>query len=319
MEICGKKNLSAITFLTIICLLTINIQCYGQQQQKSSKNDGWNLVALRGHSGARDDWDFNLTSGTYSEKADLNRAVLNEFGPGFAVADWNDLKAIPNIDAWIAWMRLRNGQTFMVQVNGKFRYSGDRQYFVHFSTTGKPPAGFLVHDKISNKLFLGSWFGEKRNILVIKKGGRDYPAHHPAPVPPPPPGQGSPKPGPIVKAPYNYDFIKLTFNKFSETQNLEEVVRKQYAGKCRVADWNDLKSIPDIRAWISFRRLQPGQTFFVTRDGKFTRSGKRQYFVYYSPTGRLPQGFLAHDQIGNQLFLGSWNGEKRQILVKEYR
>ena len=457
MEVFSKRNLRTITFLGIICLVTINMQCYGQQWQKSppqpgtySKNDGGNQATHIGYGGERIYFEFKLTSGTHSEKADLNHAVLNEFGPGFSVADWNDLKAIPNIDAWISLMRLRNGQTFMVQVNGKFRYSGNRQYFVHFSTTGKPPAGFLVHDKISNKLFLGSWFGEKRNILVINKGGRDYPNHHPVPPPPPPPemdhrnyvparesnsgryveqfyltsrnysekddlnravlsefgpgfsvadwndlkaipnidawislmrlrneqsfllsrnGQfihsgkrhynvqyfasgkapanylildqignklylgswydlnepvlaikkGGPGPGPIVRKSYDYDFIKLTFDKFSETQNLEKVVRQQFSGKCRVADWTDLKAMPDIGAWISFRGLKSDQTFFVTRNGKFTYSGKRQYFVHYSPTGILPRGFLAHDQIDNQLFLGSWYGEKRQILVKEYR
>jgi hypothetical protein len=402
------------------------------------------LVAFSLQSYAKESYQFSLTSGTYSEKDDLNRAVEREFGHGYAIADWQDLKAIEPIDAWIFRMRLYNGQTFMVTVNGKSIFSGNRQYFVHYSTTGRPPAGFLVHDKISNKLFLGSWFGEKRNILVINKGGRnddDFGVHPGNVAPNHEAGRDfdsgrfnarfqltsrtfsekddlnraverelgrdfaiadwedlkaipnidawisamrlrneqsffvtrngqfiysgkrqynvqyfasghipanylvhdqiagklvlgswydlnepilairkSPQgPGSIMNESHDYDFLKLTMNRFSETQNLAEVVRQEFDRKCQVADWTDLKAISNIDAWIAFHKLREDQTFFVTRNGKFIFSGNRQYFVYYSPSGKLPYGFLAHDQIGNRLFLGSWYGEKRQILVRDYR
>lgn len=261
----------------------------------------------------RDFEEFKLTSGAYSEKDDLNRVVLNEFGPGFSVADWNDLKAIPNINAWVSTMRLRDEESFLVSRNGQFIHSGRRHYNVQYFASGKAPANYLILDKIGNKLYLGSWYDLNEPVLAIKKDGPG-PGPRPAPAPAP-----APAPGPNPKKPYNYSFIKLTVLKYSETQNLEDVVRRIYAGKCRIADWNDLKAMPDINAWISLRGLKRDQTFFVTRNGKFTFSGNRQYFVHYSPTGTLPPGFLVHDQIGNQLFLGSWFGEKRQILVKEYR
>jgi len=111
--------------------------------------------------------------------------------------------------------------------------------------------------------------------------------------------------------------IKMTGAKFSEKQNLLDVVRKEFSGKCSLVDWNDLKGIQNIDQWISCMNLQPDQTYFLTRDGKFTFSNNRQYFMLYVSNGQIPSGFLAHDRIGRKLILGSWYGVNRQILVKE--
>ena len=113
--------------------------------------------------------------------------------------------------------------------------------------------------------------------------------------------------------------LKMTYNTYSETQNMDEAVRREFAGKSVIADWTDLKAIPNIDAWIQSVRLQRDQTFFVTKNGKLIWVGKRQFFVLYAPTGQTPPGFLALDQIGNKLFLGSWYGVNRQILVRDIR
>jgi len=265
---------------------------------------------------------FRLTFRTYSEREDLFRAVERELGREWTIADWEDLKAIPNIDAWIAAMRLRDEQSFYVTRNGKLFYSGNRQYNVQYFASGRIPSNYLVHDKIGNKLVLGSWFDLNHPILAIKKGPGPGPA--PAPAPPPPPAPApkpgpapapAPHPGPGDMRPRGFE-TKLTILKYSETQNLEAMAQKELNRKCQIADWNDLKAIPNIEAWIASQKLKGGQTFFVTRNGQYFYSGNRQYFVHYSPDGKLPSGFLAHDQIGKRLFLGSWYGEKRQILVK---
>lgn len=111
--------------------------------------------------------------------------------------------------------------------------------------------------------------------------------------------------------------IKMTVNKYSEKQNLSDIVQKEFTGRSGIADWNDLKGIQNIDQWISCMNLQPNQTFFLTRDGKSIFSNNRQYFVLYVPNGQLPAGFLAHDRIGKKLILGSWYGENRQILVND--
>ena len=113
--------------------------------------------------------NLNTTNGKFSETVNLNSAVSNELGSGFSIADWNDLKSISNIDAWISCMGLQKDQTFMVTKDGNYKIGGNRQYYVHYSPTGLPYAGFAVHDKIGNKLFLGSWSGLDMNILAIKK------------------------------------------------------------------------------------------------------------------------------------------------------
>lgn len=113
--------------------------------------------------------------------------------------------------------------------------------------------------------------------------------------------------------------IKITYKTYSETINMEEAIHQEFTGKCAIADWADLKAIRNIDGWISCVKLNRDQTFMLTRNGKFTSMGNRQYFVLYSPMGQLPTGFLVHDKINNKLFLGSWYGVRRQILVKDYR
>jgi hypothetical protein len=267
---------------------------------------------------AQDCRNMMLTSRMYSETVDIQNVIRHEFGDNYTIADWEDLKAIPNINAWISCMGLQKEQSFMVTRNGKFIYQGKRQYNVQYFPSGKVPANFLIHDKIGNKLFLGSWYGVKWNILAIRTerhGNRalrneetrkDYRNEE------------------IRKDNRRNDevgfgFLKITANSFGEKQNLKEAVRHEFDGKCEIADWSDLKALPNIDEWISRVNLQRGQTFFVTRNGELTLGRTRQYFVLYSPSGRLPGGFAAHDQIRNKLFLGSWFGERRQILVKDFR
>ena len=109
--------------------------------------------------------NLGLSSGQHSEKENLAEKIRIEFGNNYTVADWADLKSIQNIDLWISCMGLKKGQTFMVTKNGNFKTDGTRQYYVHYSPSGLPYSGFEVHDQISNKLFLGSWYGLNQNIL----------------------------------------------------------------------------------------------------------------------------------------------------------
>ncbi|MFO7657154.1 MAG: hypothetical protein R6W78_08810 [Bacteroidales bacterium] len=107
-----------------------------------------------------------LSTNTYSERINLNNAVNSEMGSSHIIADWNDLKSIRDIDAWIRCMGLQNGQSFIVTRNGLFRLNnGSRQFFVRYAPNGVP-SSFAVHDKIGDKLFLGSWYDLNQKILV---------------------------------------------------------------------------------------------------------------------------------------------------------
>ena len=112
--------------------------------------------------------EFKKTLSKYSEKNNLTNAVQAELGSDYTVADWKDLKAIGNINSWISCMGLSDGQSFNILVNGKQTYSGTRQYFMRYYSSGKAPSNFLVHDKIGNYIFLGSWTGS-RNVLAKKR------------------------------------------------------------------------------------------------------------------------------------------------------
>jgi len=108
-----------------------------------------------------------MTSGIYPETGDLIYAVQQEFGNDYTIADWSDLRAILNVDAWISCMGLKEDQMFWLTTYGNHYYSGTRHYFVRYSSDGVPNT-FLVHDQVANKLFLGSWYGFNFNILAKK-------------------------------------------------------------------------------------------------------------------------------------------------------
>lgn len=263
---------------------------------------------------AQDCRNMMLTTRIVSEKENMQMVVRHEFGHDADVADWSDLKQIRNVEGWASCMNLHNGQTFMVTCDGKYLSDGMKQYFVRYASNGKLPFGFLVLDKIGNKLFLGSWYGDRRNILAYKNDGHRNDARRDEPV------RNEPIRNDVRRNDeVNYGSLKLTYKNYSEKQNLRDEIRREFNGKCEMADWLDLKAMPNIDEFISRLRLQRDQTFFVTKNGELTLGRDRQYFVLYSPSGRLPVGFAAHDQIRNKLFLGSWYNERRQILVRDFR
>jgi hypothetical protein len=271
------------------------------------------LLSLSGLQ-AQDCRNMMLTSGTYSETVNFQNVIRRDLGGNYTMADWNDLKRIPNIDAWISCMRLHREQSFMVTRNGNPIYSGKRQYNVQYFPNGRVPAGFMIHDKIDNKLFLGSWYGLNANILAVKTENRRDEAV-----------RNDVRKEDVRRDDVRRDDVsefgglKLTMNSYSERDNLDQIVRDEFHGRSSIADWNDLKAIPNIDRWIARMDLHRDQTFFVTRNGKNIFILKRQYFVLYSPSGRLPSGFIIIDKIDNKLYLGSQIGERRPILVRDFR
>ncbi len=126
-------------------------------------------------------FNFKLTSSTYPESADMNKACKDEFGPEWRLADWNDLKNFYNnggdLTALLDYLGMKyypdrlQGDSAWVSVNGEEFYSSGRHYFIarHDHETsflcqyGRWPGGacFLEHDQLDNHLIsLGSWYGE---------------------------------------------------------------------------------------------------------------------------------------------------------------
>gem|GEM_PF-3760396 len=113
---------------------------------------------------------FKVTAGAYSENADLDQAVKNEFGNGYRVADWNEIKLYSNeIQSWADSIGMNHNDYYFVTWNGQgFWNGGNRHYFItRFDHV--VDSGYQVHDQIDNNFItLGSWYGIQKRILAIR-------------------------------------------------------------------------------------------------------------------------------------------------------
>jgi len=112
---------------------------------------------------------FAFTRATYSEKDDIAAAITAEFGPGAALADWEELRRWHADDArgWAIEIGLTVGNLLaMVARNGERFVEGKRQYFIN-RFDGTKPNYFKVHDELGGMtLALGSWYGARINVLA---------------------------------------------------------------------------------------------------------------------------------------------------------
>jgi len=122
---------------------------------------------------------YALTTGYYTADADMDAAVVSEFGPSAQVADWTDIKASYagsaaefcdavglSADGIPSAIVYRNGEGFW--------YSG-RHYFVK-RHDGIVPSNWLVHDQIDNNtLDLGSWYILNGKPILVRLSGNQRP------------------------------------------------------------------------------------------------------------------------------------------------
>ncbi|HIP47408.1 MAG TPA: BspA family leucine-rich repeat surface protein, partial [Lutibacter sp.] len=105
-----------------------------------------------------------LTSNTYTETSDYLTNIQQELGTNYVVADWNDLIAIIDVDAFVSCMNIQENDTFLITKDGTKVQSGTRNYFVRYSTDGVPNY-FLIFDQFSD-FYLGSWRNLNAKILA---------------------------------------------------------------------------------------------------------------------------------------------------------
>jgi len=117
---------------------------------------------------------WRATTQYYSETANLDSIVTSLFGPGYRLADWNDLVAYSQIHDIVAWadsIGMLNGYPngFLVTCNGDhFWNGGNRHYWIDRHDHVVPP-GWLVHADIDNHFIdLGSWYDMWLRILCIR-------------------------------------------------------------------------------------------------------------------------------------------------------
>ena len=117
--------------------------------------------------------DFAVTELKYDDDSDWDQKILEIFGSGYRVADWNDLKAYYNnggnvLSLYDGLGLSKYGASAYVTKDGDPSYSSTRYYFAS-RHEGNLPSSYLAHDNIGNyTLSLGSWYGTNK-ILAIKK------------------------------------------------------------------------------------------------------------------------------------------------------
>ena len=112
---------------------------------------------------------FKVTVGEYSETADLDQAIKNEYGDDYRLADWNDVLAYSNdIQSWASSIGMEHGDSYLISRDGNRFWSGRRHYFMT-RHDHNCPGSFLVHDDIDNHFIdLGSWYNLEMHVLCIK-------------------------------------------------------------------------------------------------------------------------------------------------------
>ncbi len=114
--------------------------------------------------------NYKLSSKTYSEKIDLDSAVLADYGDEYRMVDWlYDIKQTNEISAFCESVGIQKGNHYFVKYAGERFFSSTRHYFAS-RFDGEIPCGYLAHDNIDvYYLCLGSWFDQNLQIILVKK------------------------------------------------------------------------------------------------------------------------------------------------------
>ncbi len=117
--------------------------------------------------------DFAITELKYDDDSDWDQKILEIFGSGYRVADWNDLKAYYNnggdlLSLYDGLELTDYGASAYVTRDGEPSYSSTRYYFAS-RHEGTKPSSYLAHDNLGGYMIsLGSWDGTNK-ILAIKR------------------------------------------------------------------------------------------------------------------------------------------------------
>lgn len=113
---------------------------------------------------------YMLTADAYQPGRNLNRIAKREFGKGFSVVEWNDIKEIYKSEggdflrsAGIVPTNEEGPNGGAITVNGSREWGRSGRYY--FITWGPVPGSYLVHDSVSFDgvpLNVGSWYNKVR-------------------------------------------------------------------------------------------------------------------------------------------------------------
>lgn len=112
--------------------------------------------------------------------------------------------------------------------------------------------------------------------------------------------------------------FKITSGRYSEKEDLDQMIRNEFGNQYRLADWNDILTFREnIEEWADSIGLAVGggkDALMISNDG-YRIWLARQYSISRFNHNK-PEHVLAHDEIDNNFIcLGSWYGLNRHILA----
>jgi len=111
--------------------------------------------------------------------------------------------------------------------------------------------------------------------------------------------------------------FKVTSTTYSETDDLEAMVKAEFGEDYKIADWNDLvfySTSNSIQDWADTVGMKNGDNYMVTYSGKHFYGSTRHYFIERHDH-QVPNNWLVHDHIDNHFIdLGSWYNLNMPIL-----
>jgi len=106
--------------------------------------------------------------------------------------------------------------------------------------------------------------------------------------------------------------FKVTSQKYLCTDDLVAAVQAEFGSDWTVADWEHVKLLSS--GDYGNIDMNKGDEFLILNDGQKYYSGARHFFIA-KHEGQVPDGFLVHDEVGNNYFsLGSWSDITMRIL-----
>ena len=115
-----------------------------------------------------------------------------------------------------------------------------------------------------------------------------------------------------------YGRFRITKDKYSEDDDLEQIVKSEFGDDYRLADWDDILPLSDgIEAWADGIGMPEGEdnSLMISKGGNRFLRGNRQYYMSRF-NHKKPRHYLAHDNIHDSFIcLGSWVGLDMHVLA----
>jgi hypothetical protein len=112
----------------------------------------------------------------------------------------------------------------------------------------------------------------------------------------------------------------LTRKSYSENANHQQIVKEWYGPRAKVADWSNIKSnlyASEVNEWADEAGLGNGKSAWIewgSKEAQKTADGELHHY-HISRKGENIASYLAVDDIGELIFLGRWEEDRKPIMV----